>query len=182
MSPVWRTVQPQFEKRGIHEDLLYCVWKDGREGVRAGSDKQGERGKQPRGWNRSREGEKKGDRFLHVEVRVRCSRGSEKEGIGSQRAGDSHAWSAMKREERRWQVRAVSCPLHRDAALSANPIHFCLSCFTYFLLTALIITVSLSDMFHVSPPPSSRPPLPSREKKPLRIMFLNPHFCSVRQK
>lgn len=41
-----------------------------------------------------------GDGSLHVEVRVRCSRCSEKEGVRSQRAGDSHAWSATKRGER----------------------------------------------------------------------------------
>lgn len=41
---------------------------------------------------------------------VRC--GSEKEIIGSLRAGDRHALSAKEGGERRWQVRAVSCPLH----------------------------------------------------------------------
>lgn len=40
-----------------------------------------------------------------------------KEGIGSKRAGDSHAWSATETEERGWQVKAVSCPLHTHTAL-----------------------------------------------------------------
>lgn len=92
--------------------------------------------------------EEKGELFLHMEVRVTCSWGWEQEVIRSQRAGISRAWSATMREDRRDGKWVLSPALFTLAQLSwVNSIHLRLSCFTYFLLTASIITVSLSDMF-----------------------------------
>ncbi len=139
---------------------------------KAVSDKQSGRGKQPRGRNRNFKGakKKKGNRFLQVKVRVRCSRGSKKEAIRSQRAGDSRAQSAMKRKG--GEMASEGCLLPSS---HLPVLHTRLSHFTYFLLSALIIIAELPDVVLVFFHHLSRPPLLSCET-PLAIMSLNAHL------
>lgn len=67
---------------------------------------------------------------------------------GKRKSGVSHTCSA--REERRWQVRAVFCPPHTNAALS--PSCSFLSLTLYLCSGNCLDNHSQSDMFQLSPP------------------------------